>query len=156
MSQPVDSRTVPEREGQPLTEQARTGAPPAHIGRYRIEKLLGEGGFGRVYLARDEQLLRWVAVKMPHPYLVLRPEDIEVYVTEARIIASLDHPHIVPIYDIGSTAECPCFIVSKYIEGSTLTMKIKDRRPSFGEAMELVATIAETLHYAHRQGLVHR
>src|SRR5262249_2543627 len=148
---------VPEPECLPLVgAQTQAGDHPSHIGRYRVEKLLGKGSFGCVYLARDEQLQRWVAVKMPHAHLVARPEDADAYVTEARTVAALDHPHIVPVFDVGSTANCPCFLVSKYIEGSTLAQRIKDDRPSFGEPMALVATIAEALHYAHRQGLVHR
>jgi formylglycine-generating enzyme required for sulfatase activity/tetratricopeptide (TPR) repeat protein len=75
---------------------------------------------------------------------------------EAQNVANLDHPHIVPVYDVGSTADCPCFIVSKFIAGRTLAEKIKDDRPAFRDAAELVATVAEALHYAHRQGLVHR
>src|SRR5208283_5200640 len=63
---------------------------------------------------------------------------------------------IVPVFDVGSTEDCPCFIVSKFIEGRTLAQKIKDDRPTFGEAADLIATIAEALHYAHRKGLVHR
>src|SRR5947208_7877242 len=133
-------RTVPEQEGQPVVP---AGECPSHIGRYRVEKLLGKGGFGCVYLARDEQLQRGVAVKTPHPHLVTRPEDADAYLTEARTVAGLDHPHIVPVFDVGSTDTCPCFIVSKYIAGSTLAQRIKDDRPSFGEAIELVATIAE-------------
>src|SRR5208282_4670066 len=83
-------------------------------------------------------------------------EDAKAYLTEARTVASLDHPHIVPVHDVGSTETFPCFIVSKFIEGSTLAQRIKQDRPSFGEATEIVATIAEALHYAHRKGLVHR
>jgi serine/threonine protein kinase/formylglycine-generating enzyme required for sulfatase activity len=121
-----------------------------------VERLLGQGGFGRVYLAHDEQLQRFVAVKVPHRRLVSRPEDADAYRAEARTAASLDHPHIVPVYDIGSTAEYPCFIVSKFIEGSTLAKMIKHNRPSFFDAAAVVATVAEALHYAHRKGFVHR
>src|SRR5262249_11117119 len=70
--------------------------------------------------------------------------------------AALDHPNIIPVHDVGSTEDCPCFIVSKYIEGRTLAQRIKDDRPSVADAGELVATVAETLHYAHRKGVVHR
>src|SRR5262245_22583575 len=129
---------------------------PQRIGRYRIEKVLGEGGFGLVYLAHDEQLSRSVAIKVPHARLVAQAGDAEAYLTEARTVASLDHPHIVPVYDVGSTEDFPCFIVSKYIDGCTLARKIKDDRPSLAEAAELVATVAEVLHHAHKQGLVHR
>src|SRR4051794_38202835 len=75
---------------------------PAHVGRYRVERLLGAGGFGLVYLAHDDQLQRPVAVKVPHRKLVDRPEAAQAYLAEARTVASLDHPHIVPVYDVGS------------------------------------------------------
>jgi serine/threonine protein kinase/formylglycine-generating enzyme required for sulfatase activity len=142
----------------PHQEQADPGptAIPHHIGRYRVEKILGHGGFGLVYLAHDDQLSRPVAIKVPHAKLVSRPEDAEAYQAEARTVANLDHPNIVPVHDVGSTETFPCFIVSKFIEGTTLAQKIKDDRPTFGEAAALVATTAEALHYAHRKGLVHR
>jgi serine/threonine protein kinase/formylglycine-generating enzyme required for sulfatase activity len=129
---------------------------PERIGRYRIMKLLGKGGFGLVYLALDEQLHRSVAVKVPHPNLVARPEVADLYLAEARTVASLDHPHIVAVHDVGSTAEFPFFVVSKYVEGTDLATKLKDSRLSGQQAAELVATVAEALHYAHKQGLVHR
>src|SRR5215467_13701065 len=76
---------------------------PQHIGRYRVERLLGRGGFGLVYLAHDEQLRRLVAIKVPHPERVTKFEDAEAYLTEARTVANLDHPNIVPVHDVGST-----------------------------------------------------
>jgi serine/threonine protein kinase len=143
-------------QSTPTVPHSKSDEQPPHIGRYRIERLLGAGGFGRVYLAHDEQLHRLVAIKVPHANLISRPEDAEAYLTEARIVASLDHPNIVPVHDVGSTEKCPCFIVSKFIEGCTLAQKIRDDRPSVAETAKLVATIADTLQYAHRKGLVHR
>jgi eukaryotic-like serine/threonine-protein kinase len=129
---------------------------PQRIGRYRIERVLGKGGFGIVYLAQDEQLGRSVAVKVPHAKLITKPEDAEMYLAEARTVANLDHPSIVPVHDVGSTVECPCFIVLKYIQGTDLATKIKHKRLPYRAAAELVATVADALHYAHKQGLVHR
>jgi serine/threonine protein kinase/formylglycine-generating enzyme required for sulfatase activity len=129
---------------------------PSHIGRYRVEKLLGQGGFGLVYLAHDDQLQRPVAIKVPHARLVALPADAEAYLTEARTVANLDHPHIVPVFDIGSTRQYPCFVVSKYIDGSDLAARLKQSRLALQQAVELVATVAEALHHAHKQGLVHR
>ena len=129
---------------------------PQRIGRYRIEKVLGKGGFGIVYLANDEQLNRRVAVKVPHTKLISKPEDAEAYLAEARTVANLDHPGIVPVHDVGSVESCPCYIVSKYIPGTDLATKIKQHRLKCREAAEIVATVAEALHYAHKQGLVHR
>jgi serine/threonine protein kinase len=149
------NQTVDEAErksGQPVPSTS----VPTHVGRYHIERVLGKGGFGVVYLAHDEQLRRPVAVKVPHPELVTRPEDAEPYLAEARTVAGLDHPNIVTVHDVGSTPEFPFFVVSKYIEGSDLKQRMKEARPSVLEAVELTAIVAETLHYAHRQGLVHR
>jgi len=69
--------------------------PPQRIGRYRIEGVLGHGGFGLVYLAHDEQLSRPVAIKVPHARLVAQAGNADAYLTEARTVAGLDHPSIV-------------------------------------------------------------
>ncbi len=129
---------------------------PQQIGRYRVQKILGKGGFGLVYLAFDEQLKRAVAIKVAHARLIARPEDAEAYLTEARTVASLDHPNIVPVHDVGSTEQFPCYVVSKYIDGTDLFTRLKQARLSLQEAVELVATVAEALHYAHKQEIVHR
>jgi formylglycine-generating enzyme required for sulfatase activity len=130
--------------------------PPDRIGRYRILRVLGERGFGRVYLAYDAEHDRPVAIKVPHPSRVSRPEDIESYLKEARILARLDHPGIVPVYDVGRTEDGLCFVASKFIEGSDLARRIAEARPSQREAARLVAKSAEALHHAHLHGLVHR
>jgi serine/threonine protein kinase/formylglycine-generating enzyme required for sulfatase activity len=135
---------------------SRPDSPPRQIGRYRVERLVGEGGFGRVYLAHDDQLHRPVAIKLPHRHRISQPEDLEVYLAEARTLASLDHPNIVPIHDVGRTEDGLCFLVSKLIEGSDLRQKIKESRPSAAGIAELVAAVADALHYAHSKGLVHR
>src|SRR5450755_3163642 len=114
---------------------------PSQIGRYRIEKVLGQGGFGLVYLAHDGQLQRLVAIKVPHRKLVDRPESAEAYLTEARTVANLDHPNIVPVHDVGRTEDCPFFIVSKYIDGTDLASRLKQSRLSQHETVELVATV---------------
>jgi eukaryotic-like serine/threonine-protein kinase len=129
---------------------------PPKIGRYSILRRLGKGGFGEVFLAFDEELDRPVAIKVPRPERVSCPEDIEAYLTEARIVANLDHPHIVPVYDVGRTGDGLCFVVSKFIAGNDLASRIKEARPGFHESAALVATVAEALHYAHTRNLVHR
>src|SRR5262249_34551079 len=109
-----DLRTGPDVGAGTLGPPA--AALPAHAGRYRVEGLLGEGGFGRVYLARDEQLQRPVAIKVPHAHLVAQAGDAETYLAEARTVASLDHPNIVPVFDVGNTEPFPCYVVSKFID----------------------------------------
>jgi serine/threonine protein kinase len=146
-----DDRPIPE-----LTTAEVTHVDPVTIGRYRVTRALGQGGFGRVYLAHDDELDRWVAIKVPGPGHVDRPEEIDSFLTEARILAKLDHPHIVPAFDVGRMADGSCYVVSKYVEGSDLAEKILRGRPDFCKTAELIAKIAEALHYAHTRGLVHR
>ena len=117
---------------------------------------MGQGGFGRVYLAHDDDLDRPVAIKVPNPERIAHPEDAEAYLNEARILARLDHPNIVPVFDVGRTEDGLCFVVSKLIEGSDLAVRLGQARPSFRDSAGLVATIADALHYAHSRGLVHR
>ena len=97
-----------------------------------------------------------MAVKVPHARLISRPEDAEAYLTEARTVANLDHPHIVPVYDVGSTDDFPCFVVSKYVEGTDLAKRLKSEHLDPVTAAELTATLAEALHFAHKRGIVHR
>ena len=129
---------------------------PSKIGRYRIIHRLGQGGFGRVYLAHDDDLDRAVAIKVPSPERITRSEDLEAFLIEAKVLAKLDNPHIVPVFDVGRTEDGLCFVVSKLIEGSDLSVRMDQARPSFRDSAELVATIADALHYAHTRGLVHR
>jgi serine/threonine protein kinase len=129
---------------------------PTSIGRYRIIRRLGQGGFGRVYLARDDDLDRAVAIKVPNPERVAGPEDVEDYLAEARTLAKLDHPHIVPVYDVGRTDDGLCYVVSKFIEGSDLAKRMRRARLTFRESADLVALVSEALHHAHTRGLVHR
>jgi hypothetical protein len=132
------------------TADATAGVRPGqHMGRYRIEKVLGQGGFGQVFLAWDEELHRRVAIKV-----ATRMATADA--TEARTVARLDHPHIVPVHDVGRTEQGQLFIVSKLIEGRDLASCIKARRLPLEQSARLVSTIAGALHYAHEQGLVHR
>jgi serine/threonine protein kinase len=80
----------------------------------------------------------------------------QAYLAEARTVAQLDHPHIVPVYDVGSTNDFPFYVVSKHVEGCDLSTKLQQSPLTHDEATELVATVAEALHYAHTRDIVHR
>jgi serine/threonine protein kinase len=96
-----------------------------------------------------------VAIKIPRPDRISTPQRIEQFMEEARRLAQLKHPGIVPIYDVGHD-ERFCFIVSDLIEGKNLAETIAGNRPSPPNAARLLAQIADSLHYAHQQGFVHR
>jgi len=86
---PKDNPSLP-----PTESLAEPPSHPASIGRYRVEGIIGKGGFGLVFLAHDDQLRRRVAIKVPHRELTSQPADAEAYLSEARAPASLDHPHM--------------------------------------------------------------
>jgi eukaryotic-like serine/threonine-protein kinase len=125
-------------------------------GRYRLDRVLGEGGFGRVYLGYDEELQRQVAIKVPTKERFQKPEDAEAYLAEARTVASLDHSHIVPVFDVGRTQDGSIYVVSKYIEGSTLEDRIKSGPMPERDVAQLLSTAAVALQHAHDRRLVHR
>jgi len=96
-----------------------------------------------VFLGYDEELNRLVAIKVPHPDRVPRAEDVEAYLAEGRTVAGLDHPNIVPVYDIGRTEDGACYVVSKFVEGSDLNATISCSRPSPAESARLMTLVAD-------------
>lgn len=130
------------------------GATPTAIGRYQVVGVLGKGGFGVVYRGFDPELRRDVAIKVPLPGREASFSD--TYLAEARTVAGLDHSGIVPVYDVGRTADGQCYVVSKFVAGSDLARLIARARPEFRRAAEIVVQVAEALHHAHQRGLVHR
>lgn len=159
------SPPTPSIANDPVDTLDSGSAPPSNvpearelksIDRYRIDRILGMGGFGCVHLGFDEKLQRSVAIKVPHARFVVDSEYFGNFLKEARTVANLDHPNIVPVHDVGSTDQHPFYVVSKFIEGKDLSDVIKERRLSFAESTSLIAKIAEALHHAHKQGIVHR
>src|SRR5207249_2285225 len=117
----------------PAAPPARKEPAPPYLGRYRITALLGKGTFGAVYKAADDELHREVAIKVPRRDRVARAADAESYLREARVVAGLDHPHIVPVLDVGRTEDGLPFVVSKFIDGSDLRKRLKASRLSVRE-----------------------
>jgi len=129
---------------------------PDSIGKYVVKGLLGKGAFGRVYRAYDPDLDCLVAIKVPQRDRIAEPEDADNYIREARMVATLDHPRIVPVFYAERTDDGLPFVVSKYIEGGDLRQHSRDRRLSHDESARIVALVAEALHHAHLRDLVHR
>ena len=129
---------------------------PAKIAEFEIRELLGRGGFGSVYEAYDTVLQRQVAIKIPHRYSKTDPSDAAPDLREARAIASLDHPHIVPVYQAASAPDVPLYIVVRLIDGRTLGHWAAEVQPSFSQIAEVIAAIAEALGYAHARNVIHR
>jgi serine/threonine protein kinase/CHAT domain-containing protein/tetratricopeptide (TPR) repeat protein len=155
MRKPPVGDLIPPVEDAKLPVAGDSGLPP-RVGRYDIKGALGSGAFARVYRAFDSQLGRDVAIKVPRHRCFDSPQQLELYLSEARTLASLDHPHIVPIYDVGGTGEHPCFIVSKLIDGTDLGRRMQSQAFSTAASVAIVAAIADALHHAHLKGLVHR
>ncbi len=129
---------------------------PKTLGRYEISRRIGRGAFGTVYLGWDPQLDREVAIKVPR----LRDGDVEQQIqdliNEARRAVRLErHKGIVPVYDVGREGDV-CYIVSQYIDGGTLTEFTRANKQTLAQKLNLIARLADIIHFAHEQGWIHR
>ncbi len=128
----------------------------ALAGEYSIERELGRGGMGVVYLARDVQLDRDVAIKILPAGLARTAAARERFVREARMAAGLSHPHIVPIHRVGQAGGFVFFVMS-YVDGETLGERLRTHGPlPPAEATRVLREVAWALAYAHGRGIVHR
>jgi serine/threonine protein kinase len=123
--------------------------------RYRLDMLVGAGGFGRVYRGYDTWLERVVAVKVPRVDRPVTEGEVDQCRIEARKVARLRHPNIVPVHDVGREG-ATCFIVGEWVEGTNLAARIADDRPAYPEAAGIAAQVADALGHAHEAGFVHR
>src|SRR5687768_819164 len=125
-------------------------------GRYSIDRELGRGGMGVVYLAREVHLDRLVAIKLLPPERAATPGLRARFLREARLAAKLSHPNIIPIHAVEETGEFVFFVMS-YIEGETLAQRVLTRGPlPSAEGARVLREVAWALAYAHGQGVVHR
>jgi serine/threonine protein kinase len=125
------------------------------LGPYEILSAIGAGGMGEVYRARDTRLERVVAVKILPDHLSDRAELRERFEREARTIASLNHPHICTLYDIGQQ-DGTDFLVMEYLEGETLAQRLKKGPLPLAQVLQYAIEIADALDKAHRKGITHR
>jgi serine/threonine protein kinase/Tol biopolymer transport system component len=124
------------------------------LGPYKIEKLLGAGGMGEVYLAHDAKLKRQVALKILPPQFVSDPEYVRRFEREARAVSALNHPNLITIYDIGVSDGVP-FIATEFVEGKTVRDLIDDGL-RMKDALAIATQVAEALSAAHSAGVLHR
>jgi non-specific serine/threonine protein kinase len=125
------------------------------IGHYRIESLLGVGGMGEVYLARDELLGRKVALKFLPEHLTAEATQLSRFKTEARTASALNHPNILTVHEIGAEGNRH-FIATEFIEGITLRALLARGRMNLHDALEIAVQVASALAAAHETGVVHR
>src|SRR4051812_41937568 len=140
----------------------RTGDPVRRLlertlaDRYELLRVLGRGGMGIVYLARERELERLVAIKVLSPELSSTADSRERFRREARIAAKLNHPGILPLHTFGE-AEDLAYLVMEYVRGESLAelLRQEDRLPP-DTTRRILAELADALDYAHRHGVVHR
>ncbi len=132
--------------GEPLLGQT--------FGSYKIEKLIGEGGMGEVYLAKDKKLKRNVALKILPPQYTTDDERVKRLIQEARAISKLNHPNIVTIHDIG-IVDSTNYITTEFVEGKTLRELINER-VTIQETLNIIIQACNALDSAHKAGIIHR
>ncbi|MCI0607724.1 MAG: serine/threonine protein kinase [Anaerolineae bacterium] len=126
-----------------------------NVGPYRIIEQLGQGGMATVFKAYHASLDRYVAIKALHPAFNQDPNFEARFQREARVVAKLEHPHIVPVYDYAEHEKRP-YLVMKFIEGDTLKARLDKGPLSSEDIAKIVDAVGSALSYAHRQGVLHR
>ncbi|MEZ6092180.1 MAG: serine/threonine-protein kinase, partial [Pirellulaceae bacterium] len=127
-----------------------------NFGRYEVIRLLGRGGFGSVYLARDSQLDRLVAIKSLHQVQFVDDTQSKEFLREASSTARLSHPSIVTLYDVAKHSNGSLFVVMEYVDGESLAQRLTGGKLPLSEGLEILIRVAQALGYAHRRGFVHR
>ena len=129
--------------------------PGEQVGPYRIMEQLGQGGMATVYKAYHPALDRYVAIKVLHQAFLEDPNFHARFQREARVVAKLEHPNIVPIHDYAEHEKRP-YLAMKFIEGETLKARLQRGAPSPDEIESIVETVGAALFYAHKKGILHR
>src|SRR5437773_12292262 len=144
--------------GQPASSMPATAHAAAllgELGDYELLEQIGRGGQGVVFRARQKSLNRIVAVKVIGLGQWATKAHLKRFRLEAEAAASLDHPCIVPVYEVGER-EGQCYFAMKFVEGGQLDEVVKHTPISIRQGVELVSKVARTVHYAHEHGILHR
>lgn len=154
----MESDLPPENEEKPVEEAAFPSLEEmtALLPQYEFHNLLGAGGMGGVYLARQPALDRWVAIKLLPASASQNEEDAQRFITEARSMARLSHAHIAAVHDFGQTAQGHLYLVMEYVHGWNLHSVIQSQDLDAARIRSLVLQLCDALDYAHGQGVVHR
>jgi serine/threonine protein kinase len=148
------TRTAPEAP----TERAATHDVPAMIGRYRVLGIIGQGGMGVVLKAEDPQLVRTIAIKLVRPRkgpVSTAAEDRARLLREARALAALSHPNVVPVYDVGEHGDS-LFIAMQFIGGANMRVWLEREKPGYKRVLGVMRAAGRGLAAAHAAGIVHR
>ncbi len=125
------------------------------ISHFKIQSDLGEGGMGKVYLALDTELEREVALKFLLPHLTENEKINSRFKQEARTLATLNHPNIITIYEVGEF-EGHSFIATEYVKGQSLETILFNKTLSIKQILDIVMQLCDGLHEAHAHGVIHR
>ncbi len=126
------------------------------LGKFVLLEQLGVGSFGYVFRARDAELGRIVAIKIPRAGSLATAEDAARFMREARSAAQLEHPGIVSLHEAGQTDDGTFYLVEEFVQGTTLAGHLSKGPLPFRQSAELIAAVADALDYAHRHGVIHR
>ncbi len=134
-----------------ISQPGEAAAAPAD---FEVRSLLGEGGMGMVYEARQASVDRIIALKMIKPHLATHPQQRTKFLAEAAVTSDLDHPNIVPIHDLGAGPEGRLYYAMKRVQGTPWSQEI--RRKSLQQNLEILLDVADAVAYAHAKGIIHR
>jgi predicted Ser/Thr protein kinase len=162
----ADEEPIADAEASSSLGRSRAGTQPAaagaplllsghRLGRYEIQRVLGRGGMGTVYLAQDRELERLVAIKIWHTPGIFSEQSASLIQAEAKTIAKLNHPGIVSVFDAGREPDGTCFFVMEYVEGQSLAERLASQPIDAQQAAEICLQVVEALDGAHSRGIIH-
>jgi serine/threonine-protein kinase len=145
---------MPRSPASPVAD-APADPSPTRFGDYELLEPIAQGGMGAIYKARQAGINRVVALKMILAGRFAAPQEVQRFRAEAEAVGALDHPGIVPVYDVGEHEGRPYFTM-KHVAGGSLASRMREFTPDPRKAASLLATVARAVHHAHQHGVLHR